>query len=87
MDEIAALLASMGSECDAQSFIDQPDERWTEAPIESDSGEEDEALRCKLAVNIMWKSLTTALMLYRSTLHQPPLVGDEEIFKQSKESS
>ncbi len=32
----------MGDECDASTFIDQPDERWTEAPIESD--EEDAEL-------------------------------------------
>ena len=32
----------MGDECDASTFVDQPDERWTEAPIESD--EEDAEL-------------------------------------------
>ena len=34
--ELQALLASMGEECDVMTFVDQPDERWTEAPIESD---------------------------------------------------
>ena len=36
MDELQALLVSMGEECDALTFVDQPDETWTEAPIESD---------------------------------------------------
>jgi hypothetical protein len=41
-DELQALLVSMGDECDTLTFVDQPDERWTEAPIESD--EEDAEL-------------------------------------------
>ena len=41
-DELRALLISMGEECDVLTFVDQPDERWTEAPIESD--EEDAEL-------------------------------------------
>ncbi len=40
--ELQALLVSMGDECDTLTFVDQPDERWTEAPIESD--EEDAEL-------------------------------------------
>ena len=42
--EIAAILASLGEDWqfDTAIFIDQPDERWTEAPIESD--EEDAEL-------------------------------------------
>ena len=34
--ELRAMLVSMGDECDALTFVDQPDEVWTEAPIESD---------------------------------------------------
>ncbi len=34
----------MGMGSDTQRFVDQPDERCTEAPIESGSGEEDAAL-------------------------------------------
>ena len=41
-DGLRALLVSMGEECDVLTFVDQPDERWTEAPIESD--EEDAEL-------------------------------------------
>jgi hypothetical protein len=41
-DELRALLVSMGEECDVLTFVDQTDERWTEAPIESD--EEDSEL-------------------------------------------
>ena len=37
-----AATVSMGAECDILTFVDQPDERWTEAPIESD--EEDAEL-------------------------------------------
>ena len=40
--ELRALLVSMGDECDVSTFVDQPDERWTEAPFESD--EEDAEL-------------------------------------------
>ena len=35
-DELRDLLVSIGEECDVLAFVDQPDERWTEAPIESD---------------------------------------------------
>ena len=42
LDELRALLVSMGEECDVLTFVDQPDERWTEAPIKSD--EEDAEL-------------------------------------------
>ena len=31
----------MGDECDPLTFVDQPDERWTEAPIESDEEDAD----------------------------------------------
>ncbi len=41
-DELRNLLVSMGEDCDVMAFVDQPDERWTEAPIESD--EEDAEL-------------------------------------------
>jgi hypothetical protein len=41
-DELHDLLVSMGEECYVMAFVDQPDERWTEAPIESD--EEDAEL-------------------------------------------
>jgi hypothetical protein len=41
-DELRDLLVSMGEECDVMAFVDQPDGRWTEAPIESD--EEDAEL-------------------------------------------
>jgi hypothetical protein len=34
-DELRELLVS-GDECDAMTFVEQPDERWTKAPIESD---------------------------------------------------
>jgi hypothetical protein len=32
-DELRDLLVSMGEEYDVMAFVDQPDERWTEAPI------------------------------------------------------
>ncbi len=41
-DELLDLLVSMGEECDVLAFVDQMDERWAEAPIES--GEEDTEL-------------------------------------------
>ena len=36
MAELRALLVTMGDQCNELTFVDQPDERWTEAPIESD---------------------------------------------------
>ncbi len=49
-DELRDLLVSMGEECDVMAFVDQPDGRWTEAPIESD--EEDAELVSALKARI-----------------------------------
>ena len=39
-DKLRALLVSMGDECDVLTFVDQPNESWTEALV--DSNEEDD---------------------------------------------
>ena len=35
-DKLRALLVSMSDECDVLTFVDQPNESWTEAPVNSD---------------------------------------------------